>query len=131
ECDPCLALASSLAVAYAGGFKIILIGDLNARTASQTPSVHDPPRQSKDSKPPSSRGRFLFKICTDYDLVILNGVESLGANSGEFTSFQGTHKTVIDYAICSRSLFPNVVSFNVEPRIEGYDHAALILEVEI
>ncbi|KAJ7938960.1 hypothetical protein B0H13DRAFT_1851136 [Mycena leptocephala] len=44
ECDPCLALASSLAIAYAGGFEILIMGDLNGRTGSQTPSANDPPR---------------------------------------------------------------------------------------
>jgi hypothetical protein len=34
ESDPCLALASSLAVAYA--FHILIMGDLNARTGFQT-----------------------------------------------------------------------------------------------
>jgi ribonuclease HI len=58
-------------------------------------------------------------------------VETLGINSGEFTSFQGYRKTVINYAICSRSLFPKIVSFNVELQIDDYDHTALPLEVEI
>jgi energy-converting hydrogenase Eha subunit E len=87
ESDPCLALAPSLAVAYAGAFHILIMGELNARTGSQTPSVHDPVRHSLDEKPPSTRGRFLFKLCTDYNLMSINGVERFGPNSGEFTSF--------------------------------------------
>ncbi|KAJ7843890.1 hypothetical protein B0H14DRAFT_2248459, partial [Mycena olivaceomarginata] len=73
--------------------------DLNGRTNSRTASVHDPPRHSMDDKPISTRGRFLLKLCADYNLVILNGDERFGSNSGAFTSFQGTRKTVIDYAI--------------------------------
>ncbi|KAJ7841791.1 hypothetical protein B0H14DRAFT_2586683 [Mycena olivaceomarginata] len=131
ESDPCPALASSLAVAYAGAFHILIMGDLNARTSSQTPSVHDPLHHSLDKKPPSTRGRFLFKLCTDYNLMIINGVERFGPNSGKFTSFQGSRKTVIDYAICSKELFPKVKAFGVEPRILKCDHVALILQLEI
>ncbi|KAJ7803192.1 hypothetical protein B0H14DRAFT_2613642 [Mycena olivaceomarginata] len=65
ECDPCLALASSVAVAYAGRFQILIMGDPNGRTKSQTASVYDPPRRSMDDKPVSTRGRFLFKLCAD------------------------------------------------------------------
>jgi hypothetical protein len=50
--DPCLAFASSLALTRAGAFEILVFGDLNARTGSQTLSVHDPFRVSKDDKPP-------------------------------------------------------------------------------
>ncbi|KAJ7794057.1 hypothetical protein B0H13DRAFT_2393505 [Mycena leptocephala] len=57
ESDPCLAVASSLAVAYAATCHILIMGDLNARTGSQTPSVHDPVRYSLDEKPPST-GKF-------------------------------------------------------------------------
>jgi ribonuclease HI len=40
---------------------------------------------------------------------------------------------VIDYAICSKELFPKVKAFGVamEPRIPKCDHAALILQLEI
>ncbi|KAJ6613856.1 hypothetical protein B0H10DRAFT_1951124 [Mycena sp. CBHHK59/15] len=129
--DPCLTLASSIALAYAGGFRILIAGDLNARTGSQTPSARDPPRASKDEKPPSSRGRFLFKLCNDYDLVFVSGAECFGPSSGDFTSFQGSRSTVIDYVICSRSLFPAIRSFAVEPREPGFDHAALVVRLEI
>ncbi|KAJ7466476.1 hypothetical protein FB451DRAFT_1402208 [Mycena latifolia] len=93
--------------------------------------MHDPPRPSKDDKPVSTRGRFLFKLCNDYDLVFISGAECFGPGSGEYTSFQGSRQTVIDYAICSPSLFPKVRSFTVEPRIHGYDHAALATQLEV
>ncbi|KAJ7701678.1 hypothetical protein B0H16DRAFT_1235348, partial [Mycena metata] len=115
----------------AGKFKILLKGDLNARTSSNTPSANDPVRISKDDKPMSGRGRFLFRLCNDYDLVFISGAQCFGPSSGEFTSFQGSHRTVIDYAICSRSLLPQIRSFKVEPQIKGFDHAALVLEIEV
>lgn len=99
--------------------------------ASSTPSIQDPPRNSKDTKPPSTRGRFLFRLCNDYDLVFVSGAERFGPSSGEYTSFQGTRNTVIDYVICSRTLFPDIKAFKVEPRIPGFDHAPLVLQLRI
>ncbi|KAJ7749746.1 hypothetical protein B0H16DRAFT_1725013 [Mycena metata] len=131
ERDPCLALAASLALARAGNFQILLKGDLNARTSSNTPSANDPPRTSKDDKPRSPRSRFLFRLCNDYDLVFISGADCFGPASGEYTSFQGSRTTVIDYAICSRSLFSKIRSFKVEPQVKGFDHAALVLQLEV
>ncbi|KAJ7734715.1 hypothetical protein B0H14DRAFT_3517064 [Mycena olivaceomarginata] len=128
ERDPCLALAASLALARAGSFEILIMGDLNGRTGSQTPSVHDPFRISKDINFVSTRGKFLFKLCNDFDLVFVSDAACFNPAGGEYTSFQGTRKTVIDYAICSRSLFPKVKAFKVEPPVPGFDHAELILE---
>lgn len=46
-------------------------------------------------------------------------------------SFQGSQRTVIDYAICSHSLFPSVHSFKFEPRIGDHDHAAIVVQLEV
>ncbi|KAJ7102008.1 hypothetical protein C8R44DRAFT_747033 [Mycena epipterygia] len=132
ECDPCFALSASVAIAaYAGNFQILIMGDLNGRTKSRTASVHDPPRVSMDDKEVSPRGRFLFKLCADYNLMMVNGLERFGPNSGAFTSFQGERKTVIDYVICSKSLYPKITAFNVLPRELPFDHAALTVKLEI
>ncbi|KAJ7820692.1 hypothetical protein B0H13DRAFT_2377717 [Mycena leptocephala] len=53
-----------------------------------------------------------------------------GPDSGKFTSSQGIHKTVIDYAACSRNLFSSIKTFSVADGM-GYDHAALIVNLEI
>ncbi|KAJ7026212.1 hypothetical protein C8F04DRAFT_1268385 [Mycena alexandri] len=98
ESDPCLALASSLAVARAGNFEILLKGDLNARTGSNTPSANDPIRRSKDNTI-STRGGYLFRLCNDCDLVFISRAECFGPNGGDYTSFQGSRQTVIDYPI--------------------------------
>ncbi|KAF5374013.1 hypothetical protein D9615_009920 [Tricholomella constricta] len=111
-------------------FRIILMGDLNARTASLTAYPLDPQRSSKD-KTVSTRGRWLCRTLADNDLAIVNGVVRFGNNSGDFTSFQGTRRTVIDYAAVSNSLWPSVTSFTVCPREDGYDHAALCINVTL
>ncbi|KAF8187340.1 hypothetical protein K438DRAFT_1972969 [Mycena galopus ATCC 62051] len=101
ECDHCLALTSSIALADNGRFQILIMGDLNGRTGNRTVSALDTFRNSLDQTI-STRGRFLLKLCGDYHLMTLNGIEHFGPNSGAFTFFQGTSKTVIDYVICSK-----------------------------
>jgi hypothetical protein len=95
----------------------MLLGDLNARAASQTSSANDHVQISKDDGRGSPRGRFLFQLCQDYDLELISGADCFGPASSEYTSFQGSMSTVIDYAIFSRSLFPRIHAFGVEPRI--------------
>ncbi|KAJ7802638.1 hypothetical protein B0H14DRAFT_3488276 [Mycena olivaceomarginata] len=106
ECDPSMALNSSVAIAYAGCFQILIMEV-------------------------SPRGRFLLKLCADYVLAILNGVERFGPNSGAFTSFQGERRSVIDYVIVSKSLYPKITAFNVLAHEPTYDHAALTVELEV
>ncbi|KAJ7024679.1 hypothetical protein C8F04DRAFT_968656, partial [Mycena alexandri] len=40
-------------------------------------------------------------------------------------------RTVIDYVICSKSLFDDIESFTVCNRVPGYDHAATILRIKL
>ncbi|KAF5378188.1 hypothetical protein D9615_007559 [Tricholomella constricta] len=111
-------------------FRIILMGDFNARTASLTAYPLDPRRISKD-KTVSTRGRWLCRTLADNDLALVNGVAKFGPHSGNYTSFQGTRQTVIDYTAISNSLWPTVTSFTVCPREDGYDHAALSLSIAL
>ncbi|KAF8123832.1 hypothetical protein K438DRAFT_1792021 [Mycena galopus ATCC 62051] len=113
EREPYSALAASVAMAYLGRFQMLIMGDLNERTNSRTASALDPTRRSMDDKPISARGRFTFKLCRDYGLLIVKGVERFGPNSGACTSFQGERKTVIDHVLCSKSLYPKVLAFNI------------------
>jgi ribonuclease HI len=62
ERDPCLALAASLALARAGHFEMVLLGDFNGRTGSHTPTIHDPFHVSNDIDFVSTRGKFLFRL---------------------------------------------------------------------
>ncbi|KAJ7688342.1 hypothetical protein B0H16DRAFT_1487388 [Mycena metata] len=60
----------------------------------------------------------------------------LGPDSGKFTSFQGGNpttmqRTIIDYVICSKSIFEDIESFTVCKCVLGYDHAATILHIKL
>ncbi|KAJ7764211.1 cytochrome P450 [Mycena metata] len=76
----------------------------------------------------------LMPVMSNGQKVFISGADSFGPASGDFTSFQGKHtvrKTVIDYAVCSRELFAKSKSFNVQDQVQGYDHAALTLNIEL
>jgi hypothetical protein len=40
-------------------------------------------------------------------------------------------KTVIDYAACSHNLFSSIKTFSVADRVPGYDHAQLLISLEV
>ncbi|KAJ7642900.1 hypothetical protein B0H17DRAFT_1216269 [Mycena rosella] len=107
--DPCEALAASLALAFTAHFLVALLGDLNARIAELLANPSDPPRTSMDEGNPSPRGRWLCKLLDDYKLAFVSGAMMFGPSSGKITSFQGAHRPVIDYAVCSKDLFQDMI----------------------
>ncbi|KAJ7019132.1 hypothetical protein C8F04DRAFT_1198068 [Mycena alexandri] len=130
EKDPCEALAGSLALAYTSGLLVIVLGDLNARIAALLAKYLDPSCTSMD-KTVTSRGTWLCGVFNDYNIVFVSSADVFGPGSGKYTSFQGTRRTVIDYVACSRPLFSHIKSFNVADRVNGYDHAALTVQLEL
>ncbi|KAJ7755557.1 hypothetical protein B0H16DRAFT_1886343 [Mycena metata] len=69
----------------------------------------------------TSRGKWLCGVFNDYNIVFVSGVDAFGPESGNFTSFQAY----------SRSLFSHIKSFSVANRVDGYDHAALTVQLEL
>nr|GAT43214.1 predicted protein [Mycena chlorophos] len=129
EKDPCDTLESLLILARNAGFWIVILGDINARTASVVANIlYDPPRASPDPKT-STRGRWWCRLLNYQDMVILNGIPELGPGAAKFTSFQGTRRTVIDYAAVSRELLPKIQAFEIEDKWDGFDHASLGLRI--
>ncbi|KAJ7101768.1 hypothetical protein C8R44DRAFT_747209 [Mycena epipterygia] len=177
-------------MACAGHYEILIFGDLNARTGSQTPSVHDSFRVSKDTKPPSARGKFLFHLLSGRGNLATvrfwpfsSRLEHLtqgvwAPRNGEFISVGVPEKGIdgvpghlcklsfmaaaldlqyiqtYSYVMILRTRRLNFYMTNIrqiwcprrtkggiekikfsnmliEPRIEGYDHAALILRLQM
>ncbi|KAJ6450876.1 hypothetical protein C8R45DRAFT_946489 [Mycena sanguinolenta] len=132
--DPWEALAASIALAYTAHIPVMILGDLNARTAALLAKFLDPPRTSMDTGRVTARGKWLCEVFKHYSVVFISGAQIFGPNGGKFTSFQGKTevcRTVIDYAACSRELFSSIRSFTVAGQVQGYDHAALIVEVQL
>ena len=129
---------------------ILLLGDFNARTGDlkdfihveshtfgtgdllgtllEQDSEHIPPRNSVDKKT-SARGRELVEICKNHDLCILNG-RKMGDIFGEITCWRYNGCSLVDYGICSKALFKNIISFKIEPFWPHLsDHSALTTEI--
>lgn len=103
----------------------LLLGDLNARTASEQSYPHTQTRTSVDTTI-NTRGRELLRVFSRNELLITNGLSKF-PKSAAFTSFQPLGKSVIDYVIMSESAFG--VTTNVEvllhlPSLS--DHAAVL-----
>jgi len=134
---------------------IFLVGDFNAKTYSDTglhpienPSGNEPyfpnfipqvvhARTSQDHSPIDHFGRRLLEICSNLNLVILNGAIGSDKNRGKFTFAKNLangnrQRSVIDYFICSYDLIPNILEFDVLKIIDGnFDHRPLIAYIPI
>jgi hypothetical protein len=91
----------------------------------------DPARTSMDKGKVTARGTWLCDVFKDYNIFFVSGAEIFGPSGGKFTSFQGIRKTVIDYVAYSREFFSQIKLFTVADQVQGYDHAALIVNLEI
>ena len=93
---------------------MIIQGDLNARTAVERDCVENDKYRARSSqdKVLDAKGKELLDLCKSNELCIINGRKT-GDIIGNFTSFQPTGNSVIDYGIVSQSLFDSVCSFKV------------------
>ncbi|RDB24922.1 RNA-directed DNA polymerase from mobile element jockey [Hypsizygus marmoreus] len=84
---------------------VVVIGDLNARTASSQslPYRRTFPRVSSDVAS-NARGMRILDMCAADSLLVLNGTSFEGPGAGLFTSFQPLGSSVIDYVIVSDSM---------------------------
>ncbi|PPQ76461.1 hypothetical protein CVT26_012897 [Gymnopilus dilepis] len=130
--DPELKLAEALAFCRAedSAKPVLLMGDLNARTASRQ-AHHSPLVRSSPDLTCDTRGNWVLQLCDDNDLQILNGSvfdlqgPQLGCGDGAgWTSFQPLGRSVIDYAIASQDMLEMVDYVNVEHTLRyRSDHA--------
>jgi exonuclease III len=79
---------------------VLLLGDLNARTASKSSRSSRSVRLSSDSAC-NSRGNRLLQWCSTNHLSILNGTTAERDSPGALTSFQELGASVVDYVIGS------------------------------
>ncbi|PBK67635.1 hypothetical protein ARMSODRAFT_976410, partial [Armillaria solidipes] len=125
-------LNKALATAILLDLPIYMLGDLNGRIADRIAHPSHPKRSSVDPTW-NERGNSILSLANLFDLVILNGVSSLGDN-GMWTSFQGlsedSRRSVIDYALCSASALSTVSSLSILPRLGWSDHEQLVLVIK-
>ncbi|KAF5383608.1 hypothetical protein D9615_003499 [Tricholomella constricta] len=133
EVSPEIRLREVLAVCTASSKPVIVMGDLNAQTASLSGSPPHPPRNSWDSMT-NTRGRQVLSWVQDFALCILNGTATEAHTPGRFTSFQPNGRAVVDYAIVSLRALALVLELKVlelpeDPDCAWADHTPLVLTV--
>ena len=110
---------------------VLVVGDMNARTASRCPDLPDhPPRDSVDTVM-TSRGTALLRLCTDMGLWLLNGtsLSCRGATSYHSLSYDSA-QSVVDYALASPIAHALGIRLHVEdPFLDLSDHGILRVEL--
>ena len=101
DVDPEQRLQEVLAYCAASGSKLVLLaGDLNARTGSDSSLFPRSPRVSLDTRS-DSRGKRLLQWCSSYRLSILNGTTAENVSPGALTCYQERGASVVDYVMAS------------------------------
>ena len=122
-------------------YKIVLIGDLNARTgqlqeyAEIEESRYDNVREgavaltarNNQDKGVNRAGRKLINLCNVTTLVIVNG-RTNGDRDGKFTYVSEQGCSVIDYCLCSTETLEYISSFKIEDLVEC-KHQPLVLKL--
>ncbi len=144
--DPYKILAEETA-AYQKKGQILYMGDFNSRTGTiienwdhvnyltdpipgtnmgttESYGVHDFSNRHSRDKSDNLFGSKLIKLCETLGLVILNG-RTTGDASGRYTYHSTRGSSVIDYGICSLSLYKHIQSFVVEDCPWYSDHSPI------
>ena len=101
DTDPEQRLREALAYCTAAGGKMVLLmGDLNARTASNSSLFQRSNRVSLDGVS-DARGHRLLDWCSMYGLSVLNGTTAEGDSPGALTCYQERGASVVDYVVAS------------------------------
>ena len=126
---------------------IMLTGDLNARTGTNSDLVDDddkhlpfddeyivdsvPMKRTSLDSIVNSRGKRLLDLCIQSSLHIVNG-RFLGDTNGNFTCFKYHGSSVVDYNIVSESLLRKIVTFRVNKfNCLLSDHCQITLSLKI
>jgi hypothetical protein len=142
--DPFVALKNDIAM-YSQLSEVLIVGDFNARTASEQASIlcckedrnpiwlteernHQCIRVSKDNKSSNLFGEQLLTLCGAFDLVICNGL-ARWVKSGNFTCNTYNGASVVDYAICSHGLCEIMEEVVIGKQLSKlkYDHRPIYL----
>jgi exonuclease III len=131
--------------AYSEQGHIMLMGDLNARTANQKDYVsYDSDNLSDYCVLPNMnhidaqlgqrcsqdnvldcRGKQLIDVCIQSRIRILNG-RSLGDTCGYFTCHKSNGSSVVDYCMVNEEFFNRVLCFKVHPLLDNLSDHCLI-----
>ena len=138
-------------VKYRGTGNVIIGGDFNAKTATESDCVvdqtddHSPVnnnpgyisdqpivRKNSDKHAIDNHGQRLLDLCKNSQLRILNG-RTRGDRTGNFTRFPLSLRetpSVLDYMIADTETLKHVKNFSVLPRLGLSDHECLSLSLK-
>lgn len=109
--------------------KIIIGGDLNARTGRGSPFFNEEGKVKRNSKDKvkNTEGTKLIEMVEENGCEILNGnIE--GDEIREFTFIGGKGNSVIDYVMIDSLMKDKIKSFRIEDRVES-DHLPMVMEI--
>lgn len=132
---------------YATRGKIIVCGDLNARTGSLEDFItmdrvsnhyHLPPDYTYDNarkrismdKTVTKYGKHFVEMCLNNRMTILNG-RTLGDLEGKYTCHTPQGSSVVDYLACSQSITKDIVNMKVKNLTSVSDHCPIELALYI
>ena len=99
-------------------------------TVYEIDTIATSPRHSMDMTVNAS-GHKLIELCKTVPLRILNG-RKLGDNLGNYTCYTPNGQSVVDYALCSPSLFHNIPAFSIGSIIPVLsDHTPVSFNVKV
>ena len=99
--------------------QIYLMGDLNSRCA--TPSNEQYQYSVNPDTVVNSNGRKLLSMCSENDLVIVNGLQHAGVKyDSDFTYYRGKLRSQNDWLITNQ--IDNVESYKILPKMIVSDH---------
>jgi len=112
-CDPAKAIEQSC---HDNNHDIstLFLGDFNCRIGthnSDIPLIPNLTRSSKDLTV-NSKGRKFLDICTENDLIILNG-RTPGDEDGNYTHISTNGSSVLDLAICNATMLKQIKELNI------------------
>ena len=125
---------------------IMLLGDLNARTGTESdfipydspnyiPSINElpyigdgfPPARANQDGVLNDRGKDLLELCVSVRIRILNG-RFPGDSMGYFTCHKHNGSSAVDYGMVSEEILSNILYFHVHRQLSSFtDHCQIAL----
>ena len=108
------------------------MGDLNARTASESPDLHNHPPHTSPDPVINPRGRALLELATRHGLYLVNGTCPEMAHPTSFSQHTAdTATSVIDYCLASRVGYELLAGARVCEPADDSDHAPLHVALDL
>ena len=86
-------------------------------------------RFSKDEARTNRHGSQVIEFCKSIGLLIINGRVGQDKGIGDFTQFDTTGRSTVDYMICNPEFLSIIHDFMIEPKFPESDHCGLSIKI--